>query len=514
MANPLSEYTRKRRFNVTSEPAGQPGEHTHHEEALQFVIQKHDASHLHYDFRLELEGTLKSWAVPKGPSLDPSEKRLAVQVEDHPIEYGTFEGSIPEGEYGGGDVIVWDRGTWIPTTDPIEGYADGKLKFELRGKKLNGRWALVRTRLRGNASKPQWLLIKERDDAARSRSNYDVTEAEPDSVLSDKTLPNLARRTKTSPTTSRNTATAKPTARKAKEGADVAGIHISHPERVIDPSTGITKLKIAQYYERIASWILPHLQDRPVALVRTPEGIQGEQIFQKHKQTLAIPHIRELDPSFDPGHAPLMTIETVEALLGTAQMGTIELHTWNAAAPRIDRPDRMIFDLDPDPTLSWASMLEATQLLLTVLDELELQAFLKTSGGKGVHIVVPLDRRQTWDDVKAFAEAIALHMAMIIPERFSAKMGARNRMGRIFIDYLRNRAGATTVSAYSLRARPGLGVSVPISREELPQLQRGDQWTLNTVFKRLETLHNDPWKGYDTVRQSLTAERRRKLGMR
>ncbi|EPN55034.1 ATP-dependent DNA ligase, partial [Pseudomonas syringae pv. actinidiae ICMP 19096] len=184
MAKPASEYTRKRNFDVTSEPAESKRKGKARSGALSFVIQKHDARNLHYDFRLELDGTLKSWAVPKGPSLDPKQKRLAVHVEDHPLDYAAFEGSIPKGQYGGGDVIVWDRGIWQPHGDPRKTYADGKLKFTLIGEKLSGEWALVRTRLKGSGSKEQWLLIKEKDDIARPAAEYDITEAQPQSVIS------------------------------------------------------------------------------------------------------------------------------------------------------------------------------------------------------------------------------------------------------------------------------------------------------------------------------------------
>ncbi|MEH3024145.1 MAG: DNA ligase D [Pseudomonas oryzihabitans] len=855
MASSTSEYRRKRNFDITAEPRDDGARARSKKGALSFVVQKHDARRLHYDFRLELDGTLKSWAVPKGPSLDPGEKRLAVQVEDHPLTYGSFEGSIPEGQYGAGDVIVWDRGEWQADGDAAAAYAAGKLKFELRGEKLHGHWTLVRTRLKGNADKPQWLLIKERDDEARDSADYDVTAAAPDSVLSDKTLPRLdrgkgkanaiakpkaakaptpapprqnsakarkaklpetldaelatlvdsppagdwlyevkydgyrllarlegdevrlftrsgkdwterlpeqakalaalglesawldgeivvndaqgvssfqalqnafetakdgriayylfdlpylngadlrevpveqrrellgklleernhsdllrfsaafevpadrilasacelglegvigkrlgspyrSRRSKdwiklkcvhrqefiivgyTPPkggrqhlgallvalhddqgqlhyagkvgtgftaaklkqlherfqaliidrppvvdppegaayrqvtwlrpeqlceiayaemtqdrivrqgvfhglrddkpaqeialetaTPAREAERPAPTPRKAggkAEDAEVAGVRISHPERVIDAASGARKLDVARYYAAVADWLLPQLADRPVALVRTPEGIAGEQIFQKHKQTLAIPHIRELDPRLDPGHAPLMVIDSRDALIGAAQMGTVELHTWNATADRIDRPDRFILDLDPDPELPWPRVLEATALVLTLLDELDLQVFVKTSGGRGLHLVVPLDRRHDWDTVKAFAQAAAQHLAATLPKLFVAKMGAENRRGRVFVDYLRNRHGATTVAAFSLRARPRLGVSVPVARTELATLEASDQWHFDTLLSRLEGLKDDPWAGYTGVRQSLTTARRRRLGM-
>ncbi|KUM42933.1 DNA ligase D [Pseudomonas sp. EpS/L25] len=852
MARSTSEYSRKRNFAITAEPRddGSPARRKA-KGGASFVIQKHDARRLHYDFRLELDGTLKSWAVPKGPSLDPGEKRLAVQVEDHPLAYGSFEGSIPEGQYGAGDVIVWDRGEWQAEGDATAAYAAGKLKFELRGEKLHGHWTLVRTRLKGNGDKTQWLLIKERDDEARDSADYEVTVAEPDSVLSDKTLPRLdtGRRTQTvakpettqvparkrtakarkakppdsldaqlatlvdsppagnwlyevkydgyrllarivdgevhlftrsgndwttrlpeqgqalaalglenawldgeivvtdergvsrfqalqnafetgkasrihyylfdvpylngadlrelpleqrrellgtlleerndsdllrfseafevpadrilasacelglegvigkrlgSPYRSRRNkdwiklkcahrqefviigytppkggrqhlgallvalhddqgrlryagkvgtgftaatlaelharfqplivakppvanpprgaayrqvtwlkpeqlceiayaeltedlivrqgvfhglrddkpareigleraqpaqAAERPTAsarRKSagrQQDAEVAGVRISHPQRVIDEASGASKLDVARYYAAVADWLLPHLANRPVALVRTPDGIAGEQIFQKHKQTLAIPHIRELDPALDPGHAPLMAIDSRDALVGAAQMGTVELHTWNATADRIERPDRFILDLDPDPKLPWARLLEATHLVLTLLDELDLQAFVKTSGGRGLHLVVPLERRHDWDTVKAFAQAAAQHLANTLPKVFVAKMGEQNRQGRIFVDYLRNRHGATTVSAFSLRARPHLGVSVPIARAELERLERSDQWHFDTLLARIEGLKDDPWAGYAGVRQSLTATRRKRLGV-
>ena len=179
MAKPLSEYNRKRDFEITAEPSGRAPGAKRNASALTFVIQKHDARNLHYDFRLELDGVLKSWAVPKGPSLDPSQKRLAVHVEDHPLSYGSFEGSIPAGQYGAGDVIVWDRGVWQPHDDPHEAYAAGKLKFTLVGEKLAGDWTLVRTRLKGSGDKQQWLLIKEKDQQARPASEYEIVEAQP-----------------------------------------------------------------------------------------------------------------------------------------------------------------------------------------------------------------------------------------------------------------------------------------------------------------------------------------------
>ena len=831
MAKPLSEYNRKRDFQITGEPAGNSAAGKRNASALSFVIQKHDARNLHYDFRLELDGVLLSWAVPKGPSLDPTQKRLAVHVEDHPLSYGSFEGSIPAGQYGAGDVIVWDRGIWQPHDEPRKAYAAGKLRFTLVGEKLAGDWTLVRTRLKGSGDKQQWLLIKEKDQQARPVAEYDIVDAEPASVLSDavvgKPKAKAAAKTKAAPKTpSRQPVTAVPdqfapqlatlvdrapqgdwsyeikfdgyrilarirdgevrlftrnghdwterlprqtkalqalklkdswldgevvslngeglpdfqalqnafdigrsldivyylfdapflngrdqrqdpveqrraalksalvgskskllrfseafaanqrdifesacdlalegvigkragspyvssrsadwiklkcrlrqefvivgytrpqgsrsgfgalllavndetglvyagrvgtgfdqaalksiyaklTAQERKTSplekpltsAQGRGVHwveptlvgevqftewtregvvrqaafvglrtdkpaqqiihelprtakslkqpnkpkvktsadkvtITHPERVIDTTSGTQKQQLAQFYAGISEWILPFLKSRPVSLLRAPEGIEGEQFFQKHSERMAIPHIKQLDQALDPGHARLMEIDSQDALVGAVQMGTVELHTWGATTDKIETPDLFVLDLDPDPALPWKAMLEAAQLTLSVLDELGVQAFVKTSGGKGLHLVVPLARRDGWDTVKAFAKAIAHFMTAQLPERFTATSGPKNRVGKIFIDYLRNARGASTVAAYSVRARPGLPVSVPVSREELKGLRGAQQWTVANLHERLQSLKEDPWAGY-THRQKISKTMWDKLG--
>jgi bifunctional non-homologous end joining protein LigD len=856
----LDDYNRMRDFSATSEPAAKrSAKKAAKDHALQYCIQKHDASRLHYDFRLELDGALKSWAVPKGPSLDPKVKRLAVHVEDHPIDYATFEGSIPEGHYGAGDVIVWDRGVWIPQEDPATAYAKGKLKFELQGEKLGGLWNLVRTHMPGKQE--QWFLIKHQDSAAKPESDYDVVAAEPDSVLSDRTIvakkskaadkpkpikkparkvaekkqsaqltgahkaklpdlikpelatlvekapdgewsyeikfdgyrimaridhgevklftrnghdwthklpkqaealaslqlesawldgemvvanehgvpdfqalqnafdsgrsgnilyylfdmpylngvdlrevpveerrvalatvlkpneepllrfsdafaeepdallnsacqmrmegligkrlgsPYVSRRSSdwiklkckhrqefvvvgyTDPKGSRNAfgalllglhdrdsgklcyagkvgtgfnettlksiyeqlkplQTKKPSVVNPPTGFDAKGVHwlkpvllaeiafaemtkegsvrhavfhglrddkpaediteerpkvvkkntaekpasrqkkasekpasapsqlglgegkvrITHPDRVIDASSGTTKVQLAEYYARVAEWILPELKDRPVALVRAPDGIAGELFFQKNAERLAIPGITTLDKELT--GQPIMIINSAEALIGAVQMSTVELHTWNATSDNLDKPDRFVLDLDPDPALPWKSMVEATQLTLSVLDELGLKAFLKTSGGKGIHLVVPLTRKLGWDEVKDFSHAIVSHMAKLLPERFSAVSGPKNRVGRIFIDYLRNGLGATTICAYAARTREGLPVSVPIFREEVAGLKGGNQWNIHTVHERLAEVGDEPWADLKKTKQAITAEMRRRVGMK
>ena len=286
---------------------------------------------------------------------------------------------------------------------------------------------------------------------------------------------------------------------------EVADVSVSSPERVIDSTSGLHKIDLARFYCRFADWILPGLDNRPVSLLRAPEGIDGEQFFQKHAGRLAIPDIKHLDRSLDPEHPPLMEIDTQKALVGAVQMGAVEFHTWGATTDRIERPDHMVFDLDPDPKLPWQRMLEATHLVLDVLDQLRLDAFLKTSGGKGIHIIVPLGRFHDWDHVKAFARAVSQYACDRQPDRLTATMGPKNRVGKIFIDYLRNQRGASTVAAYSVRARPGLPVSVPIRRDELEHLESASQWNVTNLGERLERLEADPWAGYAN-RQRITAD--------
>jgi len=992
MNDRLDLYNRKRRFDETPEPSGarasrkQGARKTTRQaadEALSYVIQEHDARRLHYDFRLELNGTLLSWAVPKGPSLDPSVKRLAVHVEDHPVEYGSFEGEIPAGNYGAGSVIVWDRGTWEPVGGAAEAarsYAAGKLKFRLHGEKLQGGWTLVRSHMRGSGDKEQWLLIKERDDEARDESDYDILKKRPGSVLSVGASAGKGVKTRTAATkgTGKATAATKATAAvadttpaakragkngakaasssgadpkrpdivatrnaqslrelaaspsiegavkarlpatfkpqlatlvdaappgdewsyeikfdgyrvlaridrdakgsavkvftragndwtakfskqvkafeqlgiesawldgeavvldqngvpnfqglqnafdanrpqdiivylfdipflngydlrgvpleqrrailralmeevddsvlrfsndfdfsaedllrsacdmalegiigkrrdsgylsgrsstwiklkcrrrqefviggysepsgsraafgalllgvydgkgklqyagrvgtgfdaallrsvkkeldahetqrmpfaaaprersrtpvhwvepvlvaecnfaewtsegivrqasfvslrndkparqivkesprqgadvqqqtdsgsdeapkkrvarktsvstaavsgegktgaanskaeaktagakdvsmksrgvetgsakvsaaktvatktsatkaKATEGkatkssaasapAEVAGVRISHPDRVIDKSSGARKIDLVQYYESVADWMLPHLQDRPVSLVRAPEDIGGELFFQKHSQKLSIPNVTQ-HPGLDPGHPALITVDTLKALVGAAQMGTVEFHTWNAVVSNIEKPDRVVFDLDPDASLGWDRMIEAAQLTRSLLEELGLKSFCKTSGGKGFHVVVPLAKQAGWDEVKDFSQAVAQHMAATLPKYFSAKMGAQNRKQKIFVDYLRNNRGSSTVAAFSARARPGLGVSVPLSWDEVASTTGGDQWTIENLHERLADLKSDPWADYTKTRQRITAAMKKRL---
>jgi bifunctional non-homologous end joining protein LigD len=286
-----------------------------------------------------------------------------------------------------------------------------------------------------------------------------------------------------------------------------ARVRITHPERVIDSTTGCTKQDIVDHYLRAAPRILPHLAGRPVALVRAPAGVQGQHFFQKHVGSLHIADIVELPAALDPGHPPLLEIASFTALISAAQMNVVEFHTWNATARRIEKPDRLTFDLDPGEGVGWPEMIETARLTRTLLESLGLVPFVKTSGGKGLHVLVPIRPADGWDAVKAFARAVVERLAQARPDRVVARSGARNRVGRIFIDYLRNGRGATTVAAWSARARPGLGVSVPCGWDELDGLAGGDHWTIASVHDRLEA-DADPWLGWEDARRALGAARR------
>jgi len=511
----LERYWRKRDFENTPEPAGRPAKSR--SRALRFVVQKHAARRLHYDFRLELDGTLKSWAIPKGPSLDPADKRLAVHVEDHPIEYASFEGTIPAQAYGGGHVIVWDHGTWAPIGDAEEGYRAGTLKFELFGQKLHGRFALVRMKGRSTSEKENWLLIKERDENARPGEGEFLTEGRPESVISGRTLDDVAAGRKRAPAARvarqpRSTARPKALGSRGTSAASdvVSGVRITHPDRVVYAEAGITKLDIAQYYAHMAPHILQYVRNRPVSLVRCPRGPSGACFFQKHATDRDIPGIAFAMITESGGEKPYVIANKAQALAGLAQMGMLELHAWNATADDVERADMLVFDFDPDPTVPFARVTEAALQCRSLLASLGLESFAKTTGGKGLHVVVPLTRRVPWATVKTFARAVAERLNALSPELFVTKAAKTARKNRIFIDYLRNARGATAVAPYSLRARPGAPVAVPLYWNEVNDRLDPARFTLRAIESRVEG-GGDPWAGYRTTRQTITVEMQRQL---
>jgi len=517
----LQEYRQKRDFTKTKEP---PGKKKTSGGELIFVIQKHAASHLHYDFRLELDGVLLSWAVPKGPDLNPANKRLAMHVEDHPLEYANFEGTIPQGEYGGGTVMLWDRGTWEPLEDARKGYREGHLKFTLHGEKLKGNWMLVRKGgKKGGSDERHWFLFKERDKYANVKRP--IVESKPLSVESGLDLDQIAaqservwgRNGEMKRKVSKRAAEKIKKPGKAKKAAAtsvkknsengpivVEGVTLSHPDKILYPEQGITKLDLAHYYETVAEWMLPHVMNRPLALVRCPGGRGKPCFFQKHPSEGGPKFLKEVDVSETSKPEYNLAIKNTAGLIELVQMGVLEIHVWGSEARTIERPNRLIFDLDPDPSVDWTDVIQAAREVRTVIEELGLKTFLKTTGGKGLHIVVPIQPKTDWEEAKPFCKAIADFMARVGPERYIATMSKAARKGKIFVDYLRNGRGATAVAAYSTRSRPGAPVSVPISWEELTPKIRPDTFNINNLPERLKKLRKDPWEGIESTKQSIT----------
>jgi bifunctional non-homologous end joining protein LigD len=897
----LETYRRKRNFRITPEPKGRKPRLR--KNGLAFVIQKHAASHLHYDFRLELNGVLLSWAVPKGPSLDPNDKRLAMHVEDHPMEYGEFEGIIPAKQYGGGTVLLWDRGIWLPKEDPVAGYKKGKLKFDLQGEKLHGGWTLVKSRGSKYGGDKAWLLIKEDDEAARRAPDALVVEDKPKSVATGRSIeeiaaerdrvwnsnksarenvrsgavkkksmrsvdpakiegaarrampafiePQLATLVKTAPdghmwieeikfdgyrmlcrieggearlysrnnknwtgnfqfiadaaarlpvetawldgevvqiddqgrssfqrlqnalssqdasdmiyfvfdlpylngydlrpvpllerkraleavmasppaalrlsfhqqgqgaaffskacelqlegmvaklassvySAGRNRSWVKvkcgmrqemviggftdpagsrqglgalllgvyeaggqlrysgkvgtgfsdkslldlrkqldalvqdepaffnpprgaearrahwvkpqlvaeigftewtadgtlrhpsfqglredkkatdvvrerPAAppaseaqqgrprresgKKAARGRDpdkvskspgqrpaktrakardpakvknpgkgnqgsanaIGGIELSNPDKPMYPESGITKQDLALYYEAIGDWMVPHVEKRPLSLLRCPNGWGKECFYQKNVDPSTNPVLERIKVSTSDGPATYMMANSTGALIALVQMGVLEIHPWGSTSGKLGLPDRIIFDFDPDDALPWDRLVEAVNLIRTLLDEIGLQGFLKTTGGKGLHVVVPIKPAQPWPLVKGFSKAIADLFAMTFPDRFTAKVSKSTRHGRIFIDYLRNDEGSTAIAPYSTRAREHAPVAVPVGWNELSTDIRFDHFNIKTLPTRLKRLKNDPWAGFFDTRQTISAKMMNKVGFK
>ena len=383
--SPLAPYRRKRDFAATPEPGPRLGRRR--AKGLSFVIQRHQARRLHYDFPPRPRRRAEDRAVPREPVERPGERRLAVHVEDHPIAYAAFHGDIPQGHYGAGHVDIWDRGTWRPIGDPHDGYRAGRLEFDLDGERLHGRWMLVRMSGRDGDRRDNWLLIaRSAEPSATKASRSDVKGAASTAKAAASTVKAAA-----SPAKAAAPAPKRLRRSAAATGATdtVAGVRISHADRPLPAAPGTTKIDLARYYAAVADVLMPQLADRPLALVKCPGGGFGACFFQKHAGD---PRRAASRPADDP---PYLLLRTLRDVIAAVQNGAIDLHAWQSRVPRIDRPDRLVLDLDPDPSVDWPAFRAAAGHVRALLDRLGLAWFLKTTGGKGLHFVVPLERRHS-----------------------------------------------------------------------------------------------------------------------
>ena len=298
----------------------------------------------------------------------------------------------------------------------------------------------------------------------------------------------------------------------AGEQVTVAGVRITHPERVLFDELGLTKAALARYYESVADWLLPEIKARPLSMVRCPQGPGEGCFYQKNIDERFAPEIERVPVELG-GGGVYAAANSIGAVVGLVQFGVIELHVWGSTTRDLAKPDRMVFDLDPDPAVAWREVMAAAHLVRERLEDLGLESFLKTSGGKGLHVMVPLTRRHDWEEVKQFSRALAQAIADEQPNLFTANMSKKERVKRIYIDYLRNAEGATTIAAYSVRARSGAPVSTPLHWDELAGRIKPEQFHVNNVARRLSGTRPDPWKAFYRTAQTLTAAMKRKLGV-
>ncbi len=476
---PLEEYKAKRDFTKTREPSGAKKAQPHKQPI--FVVQEHHASVLHYDFRLEADGVLKSWSVPKGPSMDPSVKRLAVQVEDHPIGYAAFEGEIPKGQYGGGTVRIWDHGTFeslmgrkaAPQTT-AQAIDSGRIEFVMHGERLKGKFALIRMKPRGKG-KPQWLLMKLKDEFAEAGSQgASKPEARP-KTAARALAPARARRPTRVP----------------------GSVELTHPDRVIYPEAGLTKRDVFAYYEKTADRLLPFLEDRPITLERVPEGlVEGAPHFWQKDTPDSYPDwIPRIEQETERGKAVHYALVNDKAtLLYLVNQGTLTFHVWASRVADLDRPDFVLFDLDPG-TAAFADVVAVAKAVKATLDEEGVESFVKTSGKTGLHILTPWTRDGGFDGARAWALELAERTAEAMPEQSTVDIRKARRGERVYIDVLQNARGHHAVPPYVLRAVPGATVSIPLDWKEVAEGLDPRSFTMSNALVRFGRRKTDPFEG-------------------
>jgi bifunctional non-homologous end joining protein LigD len=505
----LGPYQAKRDFSRTPEPAGAAAP-APAGQPRRFVVQRHRARRAHYDLRLEIDGVLVSWAVPKGPTLDPAVRRLAVRVEDHPIEYLDFEGVIPSGEYGGGDVIVWDTGTWEPhaTGDPAASVAAGELHADLDGRKLRGRLVLVR-RGDGQSDSGQWLLLHKDDEYAVSGWNPDDY---PDSVLSGRTneqvrtdperlwrsdLPAAQASIRLRPPvaagpTEEELAALDELGSSGRWQAFGRELRLTNLDKDLFPGRPgeppVTKREVIRYAAVIAPTVLPYLAGRPLNMHRFPGGAQSAGFWQKQLPEHAPEWIgRWHDPDAGPGKTTTyLVVDEPAALVWAANFGALEWHAWTARVADPESPSYALIDIDPGAATSWEEVLVLARLHRTALEHTGVRAGVKLTGRRGIHIWIPVAAGLTFTGTRAWTEQLSKVIGSVVPELVSWQWDVKGRRGRARLDYTQNVHHKTLVAPYSPRAAAGAPVSAPITWDELddPDLQP-DSFTIRTTPQRV-----------------------------
>src|SRR5262245_11274078 len=514
----LATYRRKRDFARTPEPSGEPAAATDAGDRV-FVVQRHRARALHYDFRLEIDGVLASWAVPKGPTLDPSVRRAAFHVEDHPMEYLDFEGVIPGGQYGQGDVIVWDIGTWEPDKgeDPGAAVTGGELHRDLYGQKLRGRFVLVRTGVQGG--KEQWLLKHKRDEYAvagwnpedhplsvlSGRTNDEV-KADPDRLWRSDLPPEraaVAIHPARANTPARPTADADPDELGRLDALRPAGgpwtvfgreLRVTNLDKVLFPArTGeppVTKRDLIRYSAQIAPTLLPYLTRRALNMNRFPNGADRPGFWHKELPNHAPAWLPRWDnPEAEKGESrTYLVVDEPAALVWAANFGALEWHAWTARAADPESPSYALIDIDPGAATSWDEVLVLARLHRTALEHVGVRAGVKLTGRRGIHIWIPVAARLTFTDTRAWTEQLSKVIGSVVPELVSWQWDVKGRRGLARLDYTQNVHHKTLVAPYSPRAAAGAPVSAPITWEELddPAL-RPDGFTIRTMPDRVAT---------------------------
>jgi bifunctional non-homologous end joining protein LigD len=499
----LSTYQKKRDFQRTSEPEGRLSKANRH----RFVVQEHHASNLHFDFRLEMAGVLKSWAVRKGPSLDPEVKRLAVTTEDHPIAYLNFQGTIPKGSYGAGEHRRWDIGTYelLSGDDPLAAFEEGKLKFRLQGEKLKGEFNLIRFA----GKKDQWLLIKSRDEYAEPGWQLELLLPDKQghtTIANDKT--SAKKRPSENPYAGKGKVKRIPSpsvkdfrkvsakelfsARKLQGHALVKigkhAVPLTHLDKVYYPDDGITKGDLLRYYYEVSRVILPYLKDRPLIMKRYPNGITG-QFFHQHDVDEAPDYARTVRLDVVEGHTvDYIVCDNLPTLLYLSNIGAIERHPWHSRIKNIDHPDYFVFDLDPGKGVAFSTICEVASSARDILERLGLASYAKTSGSRGLHVYVPIKPVYSYEQVADFAEQVAGLIALENPAAATVERSlTKRKRGQIYVDHLQNARGKSVVAPYSVRPKPCATVSAPLKWDEVKRkkITTGD-FTIRNIVKRLE----------------------------